>query len=376
MAPAGGSGLEIRAVAFHAPIPNKGSTPRTYVEKLLFEESDILVKELRSSVGPVRTRRLILPFLEDLQATFGGGLERIVDAAYSLAADEKYVDYVAVPLKNIGTEAEKIPEVFLSYENIFFSVRYKYDKSEEIARLLRKIPEVSGWVMAAHFGVAFGNHLATPYFPVTASRGEGFSVSLLYPKFLENKLKDDEPLAEALSVLSNVNSRIQEICKRLSRIPVFFGVDYSLSPWMDQSVARVLEIIKKAPLPLPGTHAAIRKVNLELVKLASSSRGVGYNEVMLPLAEDDRLKELALMEEIGLSDFLSYVSVCVAGLDMVALPIWTDDKILVGIMKDLEAFAGMKGRGIGLRLLLVHAEPGEEVDLGLFEKTPVIDPLS
>jgi len=37
--------------------------------------------------------------------------------------------------------------------------------------------------------------------------------------------------------------------------------------------------------------------------------------------------------------------------------------------------AEVKRKPIGLRLILVDVEAGEEVDLGIFGKTPVLDPL-
>ena len=52
-----------------------------------------------------------------------------------------------------------------------------------------------------------------------------------------------------------------------------------------------------------------------------------------------------------------------------------EDRVLRGLMRDLYSLHLLKGGTIGMRVILVGAEPGEEVELGEFGKTPVMDPL-
>jgi len=97
---------------------------------------------------------------------------------------------------------------------------------------------------------------------------------------------------------------------------------------------------------------------------------VGFNEVMLPLAEDDRLKELAAVGQLRFRDLLAATPACVAGLDMVPLPSTTETRVLKWVMRDLDAASKLKRKPLGMRVLLVGAAPGEEVELGMFGKTP------
>jgi len=60
---------------------------------------------------------------------------------------------------------------------------------------------------------------------------------------------------------------------------------------------------------------------------------------------------------------------------MVLIPSTVDDRVLRGVMRDLYSLHLLKGRTMGMRVILVGAEPGEDVELGEFGKTPVMDPL-
>jgi len=99
----------------------------------------------------------------------------------------------------------------------------------------------------------------------------------------------------------------------------------------------------------------------------------GFNEVMLPVGEDSTLKRLVLEDRITLSTLVSLISVCVVGLDMVALPLSTDPKILAKVLRDIAAIVSSKGRTAGIRIILVDGRPGDEVELGQFGKVPIMD---
>jgi len=184
--------------------------------------------------------------------------------------------------------------------------------------------------------------------------------------------------------VEGVGERVREIaltvgseCERVGeevRV-AFSGLDLSISPWMEESVVPLLEEVKGGPLGVPGNFYALYQLNRALRGIGEEVGAIGFNEVMLPLAEDEVLKERVEAGEIAFRDFLALVAVCVAGLDMVPIPSWTDDRAIAGVLRDLGAFRGLKGKTVGVRLIPVGVEAGEEVDLGEFGKTPVLNVL-
>ena len=210
--------------------------------------------------------------------------------------------------------------------------------------------------------------ITTPYFPSAAAPpgGLGVASALLYV--------DD--LRKALQASGDIKSKAVELAKKaygylyaLSReLKVDnYGVDLSFSPWMEDSVAKLVEEYGKANFGDPGTHHTIFALNNLLREVASSTgvASVGYNEIMLPYAEDDRLKELGAQGKITAYSLLSLASVCVAGLDMVVLPC-RDPKTLKTFMHDAYAVLSSKRRTSAIRVIPAAVDPGQTVDLGRF----------
>ncbi len=362
--------VEIRAVAVSL---STSRVNRSYLEEVGTKLEEYS-RNLPSASGfEVRTRRLVLPFLEDLSRELGFSLERVAEEVCSVVEELGGVDYVALPLRS-AKGASWIIGVLKRYEKAFFSVPYVEGEEPLVEELVRGISVKAGPVEAAHFAVSFGEQLHTPYFPATASKGDSTMLSLLYPSYLSSAIKEGKGMRAALEELaSKVVGAAKEVLKE-SGLPSRLGVDYSLSPWMEESAAAVIEDLKGTPLNMPGTHYAILEINKAIWEVAERYDGLGYNEVMLPVAEDDRLKELVAKGDLALSQLVSYVSVCVAGLDMVLLPLSVEEGFIASLVRDLAAIREVKGRTLGMRVILVDAEPGEVVELGFFGKTPVADP--
>jgi uncharacterized protein (UPF0210 family) len=318
---------------------------------LKLDDAGRLAKEL-SARKEVWSVRVVSPPVEDAAGALDVKPSRYVEEFYETAI--KVANYVAFPLRRL--EPSELVELMRSFERAYFSVEYRLEEEEAIIEVLRRVPEEVGWVAGSCFAVAFGGRPVTPYFPVTTSETEGVTASLLYPTHVAELVEG--------GAIDRVGTNLPLI-----------GLDLSLSPWASDSVALLLEKLLGLPLFSPGTFFVLRAVNEALSLLASSLGAVGFNEVMLPLAEDDRLKELAAVGHLRFRDLLATAPACVAGLDMVPLPSTTDARVLKWAMRDLDAASKLKRRPLGMRLLLVGASPGEEVELGMFGKTPVIDPL-
>ncbi|AAL63984.1 DUF711 family protein [Pyrobaculum aerophilum] len=184
----------------------------------------------------------------------------------------------------------------------------------------------------------------SPYFPASITTKKGISISLLYP----NDLNNIDDVERALKKGEEIGRHIASI------IGVeFLGVDGSLSPWGEESVAKAVERLFGVRLGEPGSHYAIRKLNNAIEE--ARVKKVGFNEVMLPLAEDEELKRLVKNGALNLDKFISYTSVCIPGLDMAPIRI-KDWELLKRALYDLAAIAETKGRPIGVRIFPVDAE--------------------
>ncbi|MGB9709628.1 DUF711 family protein [Infirmifilum uzonense] len=277
-------------------------------------------------------------------------------------AEANGINYVGLPI--LKTDPEKTSELLENYPRLFISTEYKPEDEGKIVETLRRITEKSH-LQATRYAVSFGPLLQTPYFPATRTIKEGVTLSLLYVEaYAQSRLPELKRLLENLQA------------NAASSWPNFIGTDFSLSPWMERSVASLVERISGVMFTLPGTIAAIRRINRDLEDLSRSLRSTGFNELMLPLAEDNRLKELARLGQLRLSHLINYASYCVAGLDMVVIPDSTENTVLEGILRDLWEIHLLKKKTIGMRIILAPNQEGEEIDLGMFGKTPVISPLT
>lgn len=357
-------------MTYHAP-PAAG-TLDGYLARLRLNDVEKLAKEL-SAKREVWSVRAVSPPVEEAARALDVKPSKYVEEFYEAAI--KHAGYVAFPLQRL--EPGELVELARSFERAYFSVEYRSDAEEAIVEALRRIPEEAGWVAGSRFAVAFGGRPVTPYFPVTTSETESLTASLLYPTHIAELIDSGETLPDALRATALEAYRlVYDAIDRCGTSLPFLGLDLSLSPWASDSVAALLEKLLGMPLFSPGTYAVLSSVNGALSLLASSLGAVGFNEVMLPLAEDDRLKELAAVGQLRFRDLLTATPACVAGLDMVLLPSTTETRVLRWVMRDLDAASRLKRRPLGMRVLLVGASPGEEVELGMFGKTPVIDPLA
>ncbi|MCS7113576.1 MAG: DUF711 family protein [Nitrososphaerota archaeon] len=223
-----------------------------------------------------------------------------------------------------------------------------------------------------------GGGLLTPYFPLSMNvkRNEGVALALLYAKDLIDAYRSGGLIGMVESTCK-ILSEAEYIGRCIaSRIGIdYYGLDYSLSPWMDDSVALLIEELAETTLPNPGSLHAISKINSFIREAAIRCKitSTGFCEIMLPVAEDNILKERVREGILRLRDLVALSCFCVAGVDMVVIPAEALKKILAGMMLDLSEVSRLKGKPIGLRIIpYPKVKPGDQVDLGVFGRTPVI----
>lgn len=257
----------------------------------------------------------------------------------------------------------EIPEILSSTENLYATI--SLEKDLDIVNIVDAIylqdldPNLYTRISITHFKM-----LQTPYFPSTSNLKNtyGFAFALRYIDIFEKFLEGDE---------SDLTDFIKELYLNLDdeMRKMFFGIDYSLSPWMDESVAYLLERKYGVTLGEPGSYNAVYNLNQKIRELMNMNivKSIGFNEVMLPVGEDDILKKR--VEEgvlrLGLLEGLS--SVCVAGLDMIAVR--KDENLMRMILYDMDKISRIKKKPIGTRMIPTYDE--EKVKLKKFGEIPL-----
>ena len=355
--------LKIRALSYHAPPSNSGETD--YLPDLVFARS----KSLFSNSGDLAwTNRVVLP--RGPWAERSELVAEILDCVVRAGAG-----YLAVP---VGVEhANAVPTLLSISDSVFVGVEVRQLQPEAatgLAGLLYQIFEAQGSEALTRLALGLGGLVETPYFPSTVSKREGISLSLLYVDDLR-VVAQPNSWRGLEKKIRGILAQAVERGKRLAESSElqFLGVDPSLSPWMDESVAKLVEDLTDGEFGSPGTFHAVARLN-SMISEAAGPKMVGFAEVMLPVAEDDRLKELTAEGSLRLRDLVGLSMVCVAGLDMVALPASISVKGLASVLVDTFTAAQVKGRSMGVRVLIVDGRPGDWVGLGRFGEVPVMEP--
>lgn len=246
------------------------------------------------------------------------------------------------------------------FDKLYMTVLYSDENLNYILRVFLSDLDPN---IYTRISVTYNELIKTPYFPCASNvdNSFGFSIALRYVDLWKEFLSGcDAPLIEYLLTLKNSVERCSSY---------FLGLDYSISPWMDESIAEVIEARFNVKLGLPGSYNAVYKLNEAIGSLIKKSilRSIGFNEVMLPVGEDNVLKERVLDGTLRLSTLEGLASTCVAGLDMVAIK--RNEGLIRSVILDMSSIAKAKRKTIGLRMVPID---GERVHLRRFGEVPVI----
>jgi len=240
------------------------------------------------------------------------------------------------------------------------------DEAILLSRMIHRVSEVDP-VNATRVAIGFHDDVfLTPYFPDSSSRGvRGVGLAFLYPDVIDASSLDK--LAGSIKRAFNVFDEIAVMLEKSLGYTVL--IDYSLSPWMERSVAGLIESLGYSALG-PGFNYAIYAINKIIWEYMNKGRATGFNEVMLPYAEDSKLIEYGGRNLITARDFTRYASTCVAGIDMLVLP--SSVEKLARLIMDAYSLSKIKSRPLALRVIPVNEEPGEKIRLGKFGEVFVI----
>ncbi|PVU75148.1 DUF711 domain-containing protein, partial [Sulfolobus sp. SCGC AB-777_G06] len=204
--------------------------------------------------------------------------------------------------------------------------------------------------------------LTTPYFPVGSANtiNDSLSSSLIYVReFEENRAE------RALAFADEYSKKIsKEIGIR------YLGIDASLSPWMEESTGRLIENLSGEKMFSFGQLSTVANINRRIFELVWRLKiaPIGFSELMLPVAEDNVLMERVREGSLTLSQLMALTSVCVAGLDMIAVK--RDIELYKKILRDSMAIQFTKRRPYGIRIISSTGEG--EIYLKEYGKIPEI----
>lgn len=242
------------------------------------------------------------------------------------------------------------------------------DSAREYSRVFHEASRVDP-LAATRISVGFHDAgFQTPYFPDSSSPGQrAVGLAFLYPKYLLRLLESGVGLEAAFKETFAELHEVVDVVKKVAGLPVV--VDYSLSPWMDHSVA---ELYSKGGHSLlgPGALYFTWLLNHYIDLFSDKSLKTGFSEVMLPYAEDSLLVDYGARGLLKARDFLMLASACVAGVDMLIVP--EDVEALAELTASTMALAYTRLKKIALRVIPVQGKPGDTVDLKRFGRVPVL----
>ena len=282
-------------------------------------------------------------------------------------------NYYAIPLMcNSSINVDHIVDLLGDFDKLFISLYGGLDQLRVFRDLLIAIRGKLPLEAFVKVSFSVGGNIVTPYFP-SASAGSTpmLSASLLYVKSLIDGLNSGFPM---LNTILDCVKRVKGLLTYLAehfKFPLV-GLDLSISPWMEESVVDLLEVFGNVKFGDIGTLKSIYDVN-EVLKHAASMEpsSIGFNEIMLPYAEDSKLMLLGSEGKLSAYDLLRYSSICVAGFDMAVLP-RMDDGLLTRFLLDVYSTLSVKGRPNGIRVILSDGDYGDIADLGFIGKAPVM----
>lgn len=346
----------VRSLTFFIPIHDWYSNRlKEEVENFIYKSFDIADK---LELSPWTIRFVFPPIPREFLAE-----DTIKIANIMLSFDfEKNVLLQIFPLTTDSKCMKNIIDILNLYDNVYSTVLVNddYDINDLVDNVYLKDTDPNVYT---RISITYGDWVETAYFPSSANARNrfGYSISLRYIDVFSEYLAGNEtPLLEFLKDIKNKTSQYSDY---------FYGVDYSLSPWMEESVGRLIEEKYHVTIGDPGTYSAVYKINRVINKIIKKKilSSIGFNEVMLPVGEDNLLKKRVEDKKLRLGLLEGLSSICVAGLDMVAIK--KNESVIRGVLHDLFSIYMIKKRPIGLRIIPVDKD---SVNLKRFGYIPTI----
>jgi len=199
----------------------------------------------------------------------------------------------------------------------------------------------------------------TPFYPAAYVSGFGhqFAIALESANTVAAVFKDSQDLNTARQKLTDTLAKtafdIESLAQRADRDTgwAYVGMDLSPAPAKDVSIGAALEDLTQQPFGSSGTLTAAATVTAAIRDI--HVKRTGYNGLMVPILEDERLAQRWSEGNISIDGLLSYSAVCGTGLDTVPLPGDTTEQQLDLIIGDMASLAFKWKKPLSARLLPV-----------------------
>ncbi len=310
----------------------------------------------------VWTLRISTPPIESARFDYG---------SYCNAIAENIDGDVYISALNVETESfdpDAVLGCFDRYSLMFGSLLIRdHSELDAVSSKIYRFYKASEDPLAyTRFSTLIDSWVHTPYFPSSPNIGGeiGFSVALRYVDLFRKILNDSASISEVAKFLRALDELLREV-EDLYGLR-YYGIDLSLSPWMSESVGELIEMASGVKFPFPGSGSGIDKLNRLIRVLANASRvrTVGFNEVMIPVEEDNLLRSRVAEGVLGFRDLIHFTAYCIVGVDMAIVN--RGDLDIAKVLSDLMVISRVKGRPLGIRVIPVDLSPGSTIDLGRF----------
>lgn len=295
---------------------------------------------------------------------------------------------------------ETIPEALASTQKVCSSVNVASTKSGinmDAVKKMGKIIKHTARLTKDNDGigcaklVVFANSVEDNPFMAGAFNGVGegdavINVGVSGPGVVKVALekvrgRDLTVVAETIKKTAFKITRVGQLVAKeaAKRLNAQFGiVDLSLAPTplAGDSVAQILEEMGLESVGAHGTTACLAILNDAVKKggiMASSHTG-GLSGAFIPVSEDAGMIAGVEKGSLSLEKLEAMTCVCSVGLDMIAIPGDTDEKIISAIIADECAIGVINNKTTAVRLIPVEGKTvGQKVEFGgLLGSAPIM----
>jgi uncharacterized protein (UPF0210 family) len=296
----------------------------------------------------------------------------------NLAAQQNFIPDIGPAMLNANdpeTQADVLAEILAGTKSINASLVVAADDGVRwrsvgaASRVIKRLEDTEHSQANFRFAAIAMVQPLTPFYPAAYISGFGhqFAIALESANTVAAVFKDSQDLNTARQKLTDTLAKtafdIEALAQRADRDTgwAYVGMDLSPAPAKDVSIGAALEELTQQPFGSSGTltaaatlTAAIRDIHV---------KRTGYNGLMIPILEDERLAQRWSEGNISLDGLLSYSAVCGTGLDTVPLPGDVTEQQLDLIIGDMASLAFKWKKPLSARLLPVaNKAAGESTD--------------
>ncbi|MBV9886256.1 MAG: DUF711 family protein [Acidobacteria bacterium] len=296
----------------------------------------------------------------------------------NLAAQQQFIPDIGPAMLKADdpeTEADVLAEILAGTKAINASLVVASDDGVRwrsvgaAARVIKRLEDTDRSQANFRFAAIAMVAPLTPFYPAAYITGFGhqFAIALESANTVYSVFQNSQDLNAARQKLTDTLAKsafeIEGIAQRIDRDQgwAYVGMDLSPAPLKDVSIGAALEELTQQPFGSSGTLTAAATVTAAIRDI--HVKRTGYNGLMVPILEDERLAQRWSEGNISIDGLLSYSAVCGTGLDTVPLPGDTTEQQLDLIIGDMASLAFKWKKPLSARLLPVaNKAAGETTD--------------